>query len=123
MQPKTGNFYVCKEYGLSAPIRRGLSLSCLQGIPVPRLRMGYSSALFFYIYTRLWELKAIIPKLLAEQIKFTKEQVQEMYRILMEIHDALLDKRNNKKENRLNLYEIGWLISIDELLIEIDKTR
>ena len=50
-------------------------------------------------------------------IKFKKKQQQDMYNILVEIHDALQVKSTNTSEGcKLTTYEIGWLTAIDELL-------
>ena len=43
-----------------------------------------------------------------------------MYDILVEIHEALSDKRDNKGGIlKLGQYEIGWLLGIDDLLKKI----
>ena len=53
--------------------------------------------------------------------KFTQQESQEMYDILVEIHDALTDKSQNKGGIlKLGQYEIGWLMAIDELLKKIN---
>ncbi|PCH92854.1 MAG: hypothetical protein COB85_07730 [Bacteroidetes bacterium] len=52
---------------------------------------------------------------------FSKEQAKEMYKILVEIHSALEDKKNNKGGlNKIFQYEIGWLVGIGELLKRIN---
>jgi len=53
--------------------------------------------------------------------QFTQQQSQEMYRVLVEIHSALEDKKNNKGGlNKIFQYEIGWFIGIDKLLKKIN---
>ena len=53
--------------------------------------------------------------------QFTQQQYQEMYDILVEIHEALTDKSENKGGIvKLGQYEIGWLMGIDELLKKIN---
>ena len=52
--------------------------------------------------------------------QFTQQQSREMYDILVEIHEALSDKRDNKGGIlKLGQYEIGWLLGIDDLLKKI----
>ena len=54
--------------------------------------------------------------------KFTPEQSWEMYRILVEIHSALEDKKNNKGGlNKIFQYEIGWLVGIDDFFNRIGR--
>ena len=51
---------------------------------------------------------------------FTKDQINEMYRILFEIYDALRDKSANRGGlNRISVVEIGWLIGIEGLFNKI----
>jgi len=53
--------------------------------------------------------------------KFTQLESLEMYDILVEIHEALMDKSENKGGIvKLSQYEIGWLMGIDELLKRIN---
>ncbi len=53
--------------------------------------------------------------------QFTQQQSQEMYDILVEIHEALTDKSENKGGIlKLGQYEIGWLMGIDDLLKKIN---
>ena len=59
----------------------------------------------------------IIPK----TRKFTQLQSLEMYSVLVEIHEALKDKSENKGGIlKLGQYEIGWLVGIGELLNKIN---
>lgn len=58
-------------------------------------------------------------KELIENKVFTQKEAREMFDILVEIHDALKDKRTNK-DFKLSVVERGWFLSIDEFLNKID---
>jgi len=53
--------------------------------------------------------------------KFTQLQSMEMYSVLVEIHSALENKKNNKGGlNKIFQYEIGWFVGIGDLLDKIN---
>lgn len=54
------------------------------------------------------------------ELKFTKENIRDMYNIFLDIHSSLKDKSTNTNHNDLGIYELGLLQSIDKRLTEID---
>ncbi len=54
--------------------------------------------------------------------QFSQKESEEMYNIIVEIHESLTDKSESKGGVlKLGQYEIGWLIGIDELLKKINE--
>ncbi len=53
----------------------------------------------------------------------TQEQVNEMYQILMEIHDGLKDKNTNTGSNKIAIYEKVWMSGIEEILDKINEEK
>lgn len=53
---------------------------------------------------------------------FTQDQSNEMYEIVLEIRDALKDKKENDTKGKLALstYEIGWFYGIDNFLKKLE---
>jgi len=57
-----------------------------------------------------------------KQPRFTEKDIEEMYQILIEIHDGLRDKCINEGGMlKLSPYEIGWLVGIDDFFKKIGK--
>lgn len=54
------------------------------------------------------------------ELKFTKENIRDMYNIFLDIHSSLKDKSTNTNHYDLGIYELGLLQSIDKRLTEID---
>ena len=55
---------------------------------------------------------------------FTKEQAKEMYRLLVQIHEALKDKSTaTTKGMKLNVLERGWLLGIDKVFEKTEKHK
>lgn len=56
-----------------------------------------------------------------EKVKFTDEEITEMYSILLQIHAALQDKKGQKNLRELPIYELGWYLAIERFLESKDK--
>lgn len=52
--------------------------------------------------------------------QFSEEEVQAMYRILIEIRSGLTDKKKYAKE-KLTIFEFSWLNALDNFLKEYEK--
>ena len=61
---------------------------------------------------------------MTEKPDITEKEMIEMYRILVQIYEALNDRKGNSTTlKKLNCAEICWYLAIDDLLNRIDKGR